>query len=108
MGDLRTMSIKVSECGCGRHDTLASHRHTDYDYTAKPSQQDRILKVLQDAGDRGMCSVEPVRWSPPILRTAARVADLKAAGHVISAAKCDNGDHGNSYAVRYTLIEVPA
>ena len=71
------------------------------------AQTERILTRLRTVGDRGMCSVEPVKWSPPILRTAARISDLKAAGHLIVAHPCNEGDHGNTTAVRYTLVTEP-
>lgn len=71
------------------------------------SQKERILEYLKQAGGDGMCSTLPVRWSPPILRTAARIADLKSDGHHIIAIRCVEGDHGNATAVRYQLVARP-
>lgn len=71
------------------------------------SQKERILEYLKQAGSVGMCSTEPIRWSPPILRTAARIADLKADGHHIVTTRCVEGDHGNATAVRYQLVARP-
>ena len=69
------------------------------------TQNERILWTLQQRGQRGMCSIEPIRWSPPILRTASRITDLKQQGHTIESTLCVDGDHGDASGVkRYRLI----
>jgi len=69
------------------------------------TQNERILWKLKERGYRGMCSLEPIRWSPPILRTAGRITDLKRLGHIIEAPYCTENDHGAATGVkRYRLI----
>lgn len=53
------------------------------------TQTDRILNRL-DAGL--MCSWEPFKWEPPIIRVAARIQDLKDQGHEITSVPCRHGD----------------
>ena len=53
------------------------------------TQTDRIRDRL-DAGL--MCSWEPFKWEPPVIRVAARIQDLKDAGHSISTVPCKHGD----------------
>lgn len=44
------------------------------------SQNDRLLRRLHQGT---MCAMEPLEWSPRITRVAARVKDLRDAGHEI-------------------------
>lgn len=55
----------------------------------KESQADRILNVLRE-GD-WVCSLRFVWGHPPILRTGARIWDLKARGHGIESRICEHG-----------------
>lgn len=50
------------------------------------TQNDRILAYLRL--NNRLCSLEPLSWHPMISRTAARIGDLKADGHHISAQDC--------------------
>lgn len=50
------------------------------------TQNDRILNYLRL--NNRLCSFEPLRWEPMISRTAARVNDLKLAGHEITTHEC--------------------
>lgn len=49
------------------------------------SQNERILARLKMGQ---MCSLEPLEWTPRITRTAARIWDLEADGHVVVSADC--------------------
>lgn len=52
------------------------------------AQTERILNRL----DQGlMCSWEPFTYDPPIIRVAARINDLKHAGHEIVTVPCQHG-----------------
>lgn len=55
------------------------------------TQTERVLRALQQAGDRGVTQVDfalpdVVDGGPPITRVAARVKDLRVQGHVIVGA----------------------
>lgn len=55
------------------------------------TQTERVLRALQQAGDRGVTQVDfalpdVVDGLPPITRVAARVKDLREQGHMIVAA----------------------
>lgn len=53
------------------------------------TQNERILSRL----DQGlMCSWEPFKWEPPIIRVAARINDLKGEGREITSVPCQHGD----------------
>lgn len=49
------------------------------------TQNDRILARLNEGL---MCSMEPIDWEPRITRVAARVNDLRDAGHEIESVEC--------------------
>lgn len=46
------------------------------------TQTERILVRLNTGP---MCSMEALRWEPPITRVAARILDLRDAGHEIES-----------------------
>lgn len=50
------------------------------------TQNERILNYLRL--NNNLCSLAPIGWEPMITRTAARVNDLKLAGHEITAHDC--------------------
>jgi hypothetical protein len=69
-----------------------------------PSQRDRVLKALRDAGPNGVDTTaflapSVIDGQKPILRLAARVRDLRDQGHRITSQRLMNG------TVRYFLQE---
>lgn len=64
------------------------------------TQVDRILARLEDGP---LCSFEPLRWDPPISRTAARINDLRDDGWIIDTEPCRVHVH-TGRAVQYTLV----
>ena len=42
------------------------------------TQTERLLLALTERGE--LCAMEPLRWTPPITRVAARVYDLRSVG----------------------------
>ena len=65
------------------------------------TQKARILAALTR---QELCSIEPNGWHPPILRTAARIGDLKADGWIINRQHCVV--HGSNH-VGYQLANPP-
>jgi len=63
------------------------------------AQRDTVLQALRDAGDRGVHSFELT--SVGITRSAARVHELRARGHTITARR--ERLNGVAEGVRYTL-----
>lgn len=51
--------------------------------SAYATQAERVLRHLEEHGE--ISAADTLRWSPPITRLAARIADLKAAGHPVDA-----------------------
>ncbi len=60
------------------------------------SQADRILANLRW---QNLCSMEPLRWSPPITRVAARIHELRERGHLIETVNCPEhrGESNHAY-----------
>jgi hypothetical protein len=65
----------------------------------KLSHKQRILKLLEQAGEKGIHSFDLVNWVTP--RAAARINDLKNDGYEIEAL---HEKKGRAYGVRYKLI----
>ena len=64
------------------------------------SQDDRVYTALMVYG--GLCGMQPLRWSPPITRVAARVWSLKKKGVVIDTlTNCP--DHGGARHAYYRI-----
>lgn len=59
-------------------------------------QQERVLQALMKAGEAGMWTYDFHKLSPPILRPAARIEELRKLGH-------DIRDRGNRVS-RYVLV----
>lgn len=67
------------------------------------TQKQQILARLQAAGDRGVHSFEFYEDRMP--RAAARIAELRAEGHTITATR--ERLRGDADGVRYRLIQPP-
>ncbi len=65
------------------------------------SQRDRILDFLEYRGERGITALDAL-GEEGVLRLAARIADLRAAGHVI-VTRPERTPNGARIA-RYVLI----
>jgi hypothetical protein len=70
------------------------------DRPAPNTQTGRILAALEDGP---LCGFAPLRWDPPITRTAARILELKAAGWHISADPCRLHGHTGKRPQLYVL-----
>lgn len=60
----------------------------------------QILQFLKDAGPAGVCSNTFLRLF--IARAAARIHDLRSAGHMITSQRCVEHSHRGNVA-RYVL-----
>ena len=66
------------------------------------TQNDRVLDRLR-AG--ALCSMEPLDWTPRIYRVAARVNDLRNAGHeILTRTQCYHHGEAQHHAV-YELAD---
>jgi hypothetical protein len=68
------------------------------------TQNDEVLALLRGAGEHGITSLEAL-YAVGSFRLAARIADLKAEGHVITSTlePTPSGKH----VARYRLVEEP-
>lgn len=64
------------------------------------TQNERILAYLRM---QRLCSLDPLTWHPMITRTAARINDLRADGHQITADECRMHDRKTARHVVYEL-----
>lgn len=69
----------------------------------KPTQKEIVLKMLEEAGDRGIHSFQFMQIQLP--RVAARVCELRAEGHEITSEH--ELLHGSATGVRYKLARGP-
>lgn len=73
----------------------------------EPTQKQRVLRALEDAGDRGLdrtafLAPDVIDDGPPILQFAGRIAELRADGHRIEV-------RGRTHrCARYVLAADPA
>lgn len=68
------------------------------------TQNERILHRLKTGQ---LCAMEPLRWEPPITRVAARVNDLRNAGHdIMTAQPCHIGHREPGHHAAYTLADL--
>jgi len=65
----------------------------------RPSQKQRVLDTLRNAGPSGVCGTSLLYINIP--RYAARIHELRQAGHQIASTQC--GDSHTTRQTRYTL-----
>jgi Helix-turn-helix domain len=73
----------------------------DKDSSVKPSQTDRVLTALRNAGELGVHTFSLRREPPYIGNPSERVADLERRGHVITATR--ERLNGEAWGCRYRL-----
>jgi len=71
--------------------------------TARKPQRERVLEAIKNAGDTGIYTWQFFQFSPPILRPASRIDELRKLGYHIRTIRVKQGNF--KYVFQQRVVE---